>query len=58
MDIAKQAGNIDQIRRRFFGTAASALAATQLGTIGSAMAQRVETKRLAIAPLTNSQWGR
>ena len=57
MEIAKQADNIDQKRRRFFGTAASALAATQLGTIGSAIAQRVETKMLAIAPGPNTSMG-
>jgi nitrous oxide reductase len=35
---------ISQDRRRFFGTAAMAVAATQLGMIGPAAAQRVRAK--------------
>ena len=35
---------INQQRRRFFGTAAMAVAATQHGMIGPARAQRVATK--------------
>ena len=57
MNSSKQADNIDQMRRRFFGTAASAIAATQLGSIGSAIAEQVETKMLAIAPGTNTSMG-
>jgi len=41
MDRLKTADEIDQYRRRFFGTAAIAVAATQLGTIRPASAQPV-----------------
>jgi pimeloyl-ACP methyl ester carboxylesterase len=41
MDRLKTADEIDQHRRRFFGTAAIAVAATQLGTIRPASAQPV-----------------
>ncbi len=48
---------INQDRRRFFGTAAMAVAATQLGMIGPAAAQRVEAKMPAIKPGTNTSFG-
>jgi pimeloyl-ACP methyl ester carboxylesterase len=48
---------IDQERRRFFGTAAMAFVATQLGMIGPAAAQRGETKIPAIKPGTNMSFG-
>jgi pimeloyl-ACP methyl ester carboxylesterase len=47
---------INQQRRAFFGTAAMAVAATQLGMIGS-RAQRVATKMPAIKPGTNMSFG-
>jgi pimeloyl-ACP methyl ester carboxylesterase len=47
---------IDQERRRFFGTA-MALAATQLGMIGPAGAQRGETKIPAGKPEANTSFG-
>jgi pimeloyl-ACP methyl ester carboxylesterase len=53
----KLLNEIDQHRRRFFGTAAMAVAATQLGLIGSAGAQRVETEMPAIKPGTNTSFG-
>jgi len=48
---------IDQHRRRFVGAAAMAVAATQLGTLGSAAAQRAETEMPAIIPGTNTSFG-
>src|ERR1700730_6867452 len=49
---------INQQRRGFFGIAAMAVAAaTQLGMIGPARAQRVATKMPAIKPGTNSSFG-
>ena len=48
---------INQQRRGFFGTAAMAVAATQLGMIGPARAQRVATKMPAIKPGTNTSFG-
>ncbi len=48
---------INQDRRRFFATAAMAIAATQLGMIGPASAQRVGTKIPAIKPGTNTSFG-
>jgi pimeloyl-ACP methyl ester carboxylesterase len=51
MDTTKTLEKIDQRRRRFFGTAALAIAAAQLGTIGAADAQPSKTKQLpAIKP--------
>ena len=44
-------------RRCFLGTAAMAVAATQLTMIGYAAAQRVETKMTAIKPGTNTSFG-
>src|SRR5262249_4536302 len=58
MDTNKIVDEINPDRRRFFGSAAMAVAATQLGLIGSAAAQRMETKMPAIKPETNSSFGR
>src|SRR3984893_15165388 len=44
-------------RRRFLGTAAMAVAATQLGMINQAAAQRTEAKMPAIKPGTNTSFG-
>jgi pimeloyl-ACP methyl ester carboxylesterase len=49
--------DINQDRRRFFGTAAMAIAATQLGMIGPAAAQGVGAKMPAIKPGTNTSFG-
>jgi pimeloyl-ACP methyl ester carboxylesterase len=57
MDTLKILDEINQHRRRFFGAAAMAVAATQLGMIGSAAAQRAETKMPAIKPGTNTSFG-
>jgi pimeloyl-ACP methyl ester carboxylesterase len=57
MDTIKIEDEISQDRRRFFGTAAMAVAATQLGMIGSAAAQRTERKMPAIKPGTNTSFG-
>jgi pimeloyl-ACP methyl ester carboxylesterase len=46
-----------QDRRRFLGTAAMAVAATQLGMINPAAAQRMEAKLPAIKPGTNTSFG-
>jgi alpha/beta hydrolase fold len=48
---------INQQRHAFFGTAAMAVAAIQLGMIGPAAAQRVEAKMPAIKPGTNKSFG-
>jgi pimeloyl-ACP methyl ester carboxylesterase len=48
---------INQDRRRFFGSAAMAVAATQLAMIGPAAAQRTEVKVPAIRPGTNTSFG-
>jgi pimeloyl-ACP methyl ester carboxylesterase len=48
---------INQDRRRFFGTAAMALAATQLGMISPAAAQRAGARIPAIKPGTNTSFG-
>src|ERR1700687_1521747 len=47
----------NQDRRLFLGTAAMAVAATQLGMINPAAAQRVEAKIPAIKPGTNTSFG-
>jgi pimeloyl-ACP methyl ester carboxylesterase len=47
----------NQDRRRFLGTAAMTVAATQLGMIYPAAAQRTETKMTAIKPGTNTSFG-
>jgi pimeloyl-ACP methyl ester carboxylesterase len=57
MDTIKTSDEIDQDRRNFFGTAAMAVAATQLGMIGSAAAQGVEIRTSAIKPGTNTSFG-
>ena len=57
MDTIKTLDDINQDRRRFFGTAAMAVAANQLGMIGPAAAQRVEAKMPAIKPGTNKSFG-
>ena len=46
MDTTKITDEINQERRRFFGTAAMTIAATQFGMIGSAAAQRTRQKCL------------
>jgi pimeloyl-ACP methyl ester carboxylesterase len=57
MDRIETLDEIIQDRRRFFGTAAMAVAATQLGMVGPAAAQRVEAKMLGIKPGTNKSFG-
>jgi pimeloyl-ACP methyl ester carboxylesterase len=57
MDRIETLDEIIQDRRRFFGTAAMAVAATQLGMVGPAAAQRVEAKTPAIRPGTNKSFG-
>jgi pimeloyl-ACP methyl ester carboxylesterase len=57
MDTIKIADEINQDRRRFFGSAAMTVAATQLGMIGPAAAQRMEVKVPAIKPGTNTSFG-
>jgi pimeloyl-ACP methyl ester carboxylesterase len=47
----------NQDRRLFLGTAAMAVAATQLGMINPAAAQRTEAKMPAIEPGTNTSFG-
>lgn len=47
---------INQDRRRFFGTATMAVAAAQLGMAGRAQAQRMEAKIPAIKPGTNTSF--
>ena len=56
MDSIKTTDEIDHGRRNFFGTAAMAVAATQLGMIGSAAAQRVETRTSSIKPGTHTSF--
>jgi pimeloyl-ACP methyl ester carboxylesterase len=57
MDKIKIVDKINQDRRRFFGSAAMAIAATQLGMIAPAAAQRTEVKVPAIKPGTNTSFG-
>src|SRR5882762_11760861 len=57
MDTIKIVDDINQDRRRFFGSAAMAVAATQFGLIGPAAAQRMEVKVPAIKPGTNTSLG-
>src|SRR6267142_369477 len=57
MDTIKIADEINQDRRRFFGSAAMAVDATQLGMIGPAAAQRMEVRMPAIKPGTNTSFG-
>src|ERR1700674_5584961 len=47
----------NQDRRRFLGTAAMAVAVTQLGMINPAAAERTEAKMPAIKPGTNTSFG-
>ena len=56
MDMIKTFQEIDHHRRRFFGTAALAIAAAQLGMIGSVKAQSSRTKLPAIKPGTNTSF--
>src|SRR5207302_2597495 len=46
-----------QDRRRFLGSAAMAIATTQVGILGPAAAQRMEAKVPAIKPGTNTSFG-
>jgi pimeloyl-ACP methyl ester carboxylesterase len=48
--------DINQDRRRFFGTAAMAVAAAQLGVTGRAEAQQMEAKMPAIRPGTHTSF--
>src|SRR4051794_18227529 len=57
MDATNITDEINQERRRFFGTAALTIAATQFGMIGSAVAQRMEAKMPAIKPGGNTSFG-
>jgi pimeloyl-ACP methyl ester carboxylesterase len=57
MDTTKITDEINQERRRFFGSAAMSIAATQFGMIGSAAAQRTEAKMPVIKPGTNTSFG-
>jgi pimeloyl-ACP methyl ester carboxylesterase len=57
MDTTKTVDEINQGRRRFFGTAAMAVAATQLGMIGAAAAQGTGARVPAIKPGTNTSLG-
>jgi pimeloyl-ACP methyl ester carboxylesterase len=57
MDTNEITDEINPDRRRFFGSAAMAVAATQLGLISSAAAQRMETNVPAIKPGTNTSFG-
>jgi pimeloyl-ACP methyl ester carboxylesterase len=56
MDMIKTFEGIDHHRRRFFGTAALAIAAAQFGMIGSVNAQPSRTKLPAIKPGTNTSF--
>ena len=55
--MGKIVSEINQDRRRFLGTAAMAIAASQLGMIGPAAAQAVGAKIPAIKPGTNTSFG-
>jgi pimeloyl-ACP methyl ester carboxylesterase len=55
MDTSKIADDVNRDRRRFVG-AAVAVAATQLGMIGSAAAQQTETRSAAPKPGTNTSF--
>jgi pimeloyl-ACP methyl ester carboxylesterase len=58
MNTTKTVDKINRNRRRFFAAAAMAVAATQLGAIVRAAAQRTETKMLpAIQPGTSTSFG-
>jgi pimeloyl-ACP methyl ester carboxylesterase len=57
MDIIKSPENINQPRRRFFGAAATTIAAVQLGMMGSAAAQSSKAELTVIKPGTNTSFG-
>jgi pimeloyl-ACP methyl ester carboxylesterase len=57
MSTSNPSDEIDQLRRRFFGAAAMAVAAAQLGMIRSAVAQRGEKEMPAIKPGANTSFG-
>jgi pimeloyl-ACP methyl ester carboxylesterase len=57
VDKIETSGHINHDRRRFFGTAATAVAAAQLGVIGSANGEPSKTKLPAIKPGTNTSFG-
>jgi pimeloyl-ACP methyl ester carboxylesterase len=57
MNAIKIMDEINQDRRRFVGSAAMAVAGTQLGMISAAAAQRAEVKVPAIKPGTNTAFG-
>jgi pimeloyl-ACP methyl ester carboxylesterase len=57
MGTIKIVDKINQHRRRFFGAAAMALVATQLGMLGSANAQAGKKKLPAIKPGANTSFG-
>ena len=57
MDTIKMSEQIDQHRRRFFGTAAMTIAAAQFGMIGSADAQTKPAPLRPIKPGTNTSFG-
>jgi len=57
MDTTKMPEGIDLHRRRFFGTAALTLAATQFGMIGSADAETKPTPLPATKPGTHTSFG-
>jgi hypothetical protein len=54
MSANKMCEEIDHHRRRFFGTAAMAIAATQFGMIGPTRAETKPTALPAIKPGTNA----
>jgi pimeloyl-ACP methyl ester carboxylesterase len=56
MNAVKIAEEINHYRRRFFGAAAMAVAAAQLGAIASASAQQTEGKMPALKPGTNTSF--
>jgi len=57
VDTIRIVDEINRDRRHFVGSAAMAVAATQLGMIGTAAAQRTEAKVPAIKPGTNTFFG-
>ena len=57
MDRFRIADEVNHDRRRFFGTAAIAVASTQLGMITPAAAQRMKAKMPAINPGTHTSFG-
>jgi pimeloyl-ACP methyl ester carboxylesterase len=56
MDTSKMSDEINHHRRRFFGAAAFAIAAAQLGFVGSARAQTARTKLPPIKPGTSTSF--